>query len=200
MAQNNQSQVGVRCKIGGSTTTVDTEAQCAELGGTVVKPPGGGGKVCGGCGAAMAKVAQSLGWSGGDLVEVSRSFLELAVRATSSGKKLFKALAKVDEDFGAAVTNNPRVLGAVIPSLALGSEFVRLMSQAPGKATDSLVFPRVTQRHFKKTIVELKKGNDDKSFQTALTFLEGEFAGWSKKSVSDLRKMYLGAPSKAASR
>ena len=112
--------------------------------------------------------------------------------ATPAGKKLFKALARIDDGFGAAVTSNPKVLGAVIPALALGSQFVQLISKAPGQATDRLLFPRVTQKHFRRTIAELKKGSDSKEFQATLIFLEGEFASWSKKSVSELRKQYLG--------
>src|SRR4029079_8424949 len=186
MAPINPSGVGVRCKVGGDTTTVDSDAICSELGGTVVPPKKPPSKVCGGCGAAMARVAEELGWSDGDLVKTSRAFLELAVQSTPAGRKLFKALARIDEDFAAAVTANPRVLGALIPSLALGSEFVRLLAGPSEERLDTLVFPRVTQRQFKNTISELRKGNNGREFRAALAFLEAEFAGWSRKSVIQL--------------
>lgn len=196
MAPINPSGVGVRCKLGGSTTTVDSEALCTDLGGTVIPPKKPPTKVCGGCGVAMAKVAEELGWVDGDLVKTSREFLELAVRSTAAGRKLFRALARVDEDFAAAVTANPKVLGALIPSLGLGSAFVRLLPQSADRRTDALIFPRVTQRHFRRTISELRKGSNNKEFQTALAFLDAEFAGWAKKSVAQLRRKYLGVAKK----
>src|SRR5450755_1065053 len=64
---------GVVCKVGGYTTVVDTAASCAAIGGTVV-PPKKDGKVCGGCGVAMAAMAKSLGWGLGDPVTTARSF------------------------------------------------------------------------------------------------------------------------------
>src|SRR5688500_2669734 len=89
-AGSGSGQSGVRCKVGGGTTTVDTAATCESMGGVVVGPKKPI-EVCGGCGAAMARVAEELGWGDSDLVKVSREFLERAVRSTTAGRKLFKA-------------------------------------------------------------------------------------------------------------
>ncbi|MDQ6685109.1 MAG: hypothetical protein M3Z16_08275 [Pseudomonadota bacterium] len=182
----------IYCKVGGSTTVVDSAGDCSLLGGTVVPPPKPPGKVCGGCGVAMAQMAKSLGWGSGNLVDAARSFLELAMKATPVGKEMFAHMARIDEHFNEAVTRNPRVLGSVIAAFAEGSTFVRLITKKPGGPLDETVCPRVTYHHIQSTYAELAKGHDDRAFQEALAYLTNEFRLWEKATVRQLRERYLG--------
>ena len=192
MAINDGSGVGLRCKVGDNTTSVDTVEDCTLLGGKVVKKQGGGGTICGGCGQALFALGKSLGWGEPDGVDAARSFVEAATRATPEGKLLLTALAKVDAHFNDAVDRNPAVLGAVVPALMLGADLARLLTAPPGGPTDRLVFPKVTQKYLQQTIVELAKGSDDHGFLEALASLERGFAHVKDKTVGEIRTLLLG--------
>jgi len=188
---------GVVCRVGSNTTVVDTAATCESIGGTVVPPePPKKGKVCGGCGVAMAAMAKSLRWGLGDPVTTARSFLELAMKATPAGKEMFSHMARIDEHFNDAVDANPRILGVVIPAFARGSTFVQLITRKPGGPFDGMVCPPHTVRYIQSTYDELAKGHDDPAFQAALAFLKKEFRLWEKLTVRELRERYMGTKPK----
>jgi hypothetical protein len=186
---------GVTCRVGTNTTVVDSAATCTSIGGTVV-PPKKDGKVCGGCGVAMAAMAKSLGWGLGDPVTTARSFLELAMKATPAGKEMFSHMARIDDHFNAAVSVNPRILGVVIPAFARGSTFVQLITGKPGGPFDGMVCPPHTVGYIQSTYDELAKGHDDPAFQAALAFLKKEFKLWEKLTVRELRERYMGTKPK----
>jgi hypothetical protein len=183
---------GVKCKIGGHTTTVDTPKTCTDLGGEVVPPKSPGGGICGGCGKDIAAMAKGLGLTDQDVIAPSRALLEASVKVTPKTMALVKSMTRADEYITATIRDNPSILGDVMKAMVTGAEFAELVLSKPGGKVDKLKLPKVTEKYFKRSLKGLRKGSRNKKFHKELDFLEKELKRWSRKTVAQVRTRLLG--------
>lgn len=183
---------GVRCKVGTHTTTVDSPKTCTDMGGEVVPPKPPSGPICGGCGAAIAGLAKDLGLTDRDVIAPSRALLEAAVKVSPKAMVLVKSMTRADKYITETIRDNPSILGDVMQAMVTGAEFAELVLSKPGGKLDKLKLPKVTERHFKRSIKGLRKGNGNKKFHKELDFLEDELKRWSRKTVAQVRARFLG--------
>lgn len=183
---------GVKCKVGTHTTTVDSAKACTDIGGEVVPPKPPSGPICGGCGVAMAAMAKQLGLTDRDVIAPSRALLEAGVKWSPKALELVKSMTRADEYIAATIRDNPSILGDVTMAMVTGAEFAELVLSKPGGKLDKLKLPKVTERHFKRSLKGLRKGSRNKKFHKELDFLELELKRWSRKTVAQVRARFLG--------
>jgi hypothetical protein len=175
----------VRCKIGGSTTTVDSPQTCSELGGDVVKPPKPDKGTS--CRKAVGPAARGFGLVDHDIASVAETFMDDVLKASPSGRGFLRALTSIDRYVMEAVRKDPSLMGEVVLAWTTCIAFLEAPDRPNRKAPQ---FSRSAYRRLSRLGVRLRKSSDDAKFHHSLDLLKAEFGSWVNKSPDQIRTRY----------
>ncbi|MDQ3380982.1 MAG: hypothetical protein M3546_11805 [Actinomycetota bacterium] len=186
MADDDAGTSAVRCKIGGSTSTVDSTQTCTDLGGTVVPPPKPSKGTS--CRQAIGPAAGGFGYVDYDMVLIAETFMDEVLKQSKSGRRFLKALMFVDRFVLDAVRKNPALMGEVVLAWSTCIGFVGARDLPRGKTAR---FSESAYRRMSRLGVRLRKSSKNARFDDEIDFLKVEFKSWVNRSPEEIKRKYL---------
>jgi hypothetical protein len=176
----------VLCKVGGSTTTVDSAATCSDIGGTVVppKPPKPSGTHCR---TVIGPPATGFGWADHDVARIAEAYMDDVLKNSKSGRRFLKALASIDRFVLDGVRKNPSLMGEVVLAWLTCIAFLDATDSPRGKTA---TFSNNAYRRLSRLGRGLAKTSGNERFHGELDYLRAEFKSWVNKTPDDVKHRY----------